>query len=305
MGSFYITSGVIKMFKKLKISLIILLTFITTSSFAWWDSTHMTVAKIAEENLSEKAKTRSYELIHLLKDYYPESPDFITAATWADDVPSTGFTGWAWHGKSIPFDPDNILSTYKKNLIVASLKNNAVYGINQAILTLKNPEAHEYTKGIMLMFLLHIVGDIHMPLHCTSLYSKDFPSGDYGGGMFKLNIDLNGKNSLHALWDSCLTRDGIRLERPLSNAGIAYIEDFKNEITALYPKDSIDELDITDFDAWVYESHKIGSENAYYGIKINDTPSDEYIQKNRKIAYRQIAKAGYRLADILNEVFED
>ena len=98
---------------------------------------------------------------------------------------------------------------------------------------------------------------------------------------------------------------GIRLERPLTDTGTAYIEEFKNEITSSYPKDSIEELNITDFDAWVYESHKIGSENAYYGIKINETPSDEYIQKNRKIAYRQVAKAGYRLADILNEVFEN
>ena len=293
------------MFNKLKISLIILLTFISISSYAWWDSTHMVVARIAEENLSKKTIKRSYELIDLLKDFYPESPDFITAATWADDVASTGFTGWAWHGKSLPHDPDDLLSTDKKNLILASLKNNAVYGINQAILTLKNPEAHEYTKAIMLRFLLHVVGAIHMPLHCTSLYSKDFPSGDYGGGKFKLDIDLNRKNTLHALWDSCLMRDGIRLERPLSDSGTAYIEEFKNEITSLYPKSSIAELEVTDFDAWVYESHKIGSENAYYGIKINDTPSDEYIQKNRKIAYRQVAKAGYRLADILNEIFEN
>lgn len=293
------------MFKKLKISLIILLTLLTTSSFAWWDSTHMVIAKIAEENLSEKAKKRSYELAELLKDLYPETPDFITAATWADDQASTGFTGWAWHGKSLPYDPDNFLSPFRKKLIEASLKDNASFGITQAIKTLKNPDANVYTKAIMLRFLLHTVGDIHMPLHCTSLYSKDFPSGDFGGGKFKLNIDLNGKNTLHALWDSCLMRDMIRLERPLTNAGKNYLEDYKNEIITFYPKNSIDELNVTDFDAWVYESHKIGSENAYLGIKINDSPPDEYIQKNKKIAYRQIAKAGYRLADILNEVFED
>ncbi|NGX34602.1 MAG: hypothetical protein K1060chlam1_00955 [Candidatus Anoxychlamydiales bacterium] len=293
------------MFNKLKISLIILLTFIATTSFAWWDSTHMVIVKIAEENLSKKAKIRSYELTELLKDFYPESPDFITAATWADDVASTGFTGWDWHGKSLPYDPDNYLTTAKKNTILASLKNNAVYGIDQAIKTLKNPDAHEYSKAIMLRFLLHALGDIHMPLHCTSLYSKDFPSGDFGGGKFKLNIDLNGKNSLHALWDSCLMRDGIRLDRPLTDEGIVYLEDFKNEITTLYPKKSIDELDVTDFDAWVFESHQIGCENSYYGIKLNDTPSDEYLQKNRQIAYRQVAKAGYRLADVLNEVFKD
>lgn len=128
----------------------------------------MVIAKIAEENLTEKAKMRSYELTELLKDQYPESPDFITAATWADDVASTGFTGWAWHGKSLPYDPDNFLSPSKKEVIIASLKDNAAFGIKQAIKTLKKPNAHEYTKAIMLRFLLHDVGDIHMPLHCTN-----------------------------------------------------------------------------------------------------------------------------------------
>ncbi len=47
------------MFKKLKISLIILCTLLTTSSFAWWDSSHMVITKIAEENLSEKAKKKN------------------------------------------------------------------------------------------------------------------------------------------------------------------------------------------------------------------------------------------------------
>ena len=296
---------VVQMFSKLKVLLIIGFVSLSFQAFAWWDSSHMVIVQIAEENLSEKTKEETGKLINLLNKNYPECCDFVTSATWADDVASSGFTGWAWHGKSLPYDPDNILSKNQKDIIEASLKENVLIGIEQAIKTLKNPDANEYTKALMLGFLIHIVGDIHMPLHCTSLYSKDFPNGDYGGGKFNLDIDLNGKNSLHALWDSCLTRDYKRLKKPLDEEGIKYLNDFKQEILSLYPKNNIDELDEKDFNKWILESHKIGSENAYHGININEKPSNEYIEQNKIIAYRQIAKAGYRLADILNSIYEN
>ena len=53
-------------------------------------------------------------------------------------------------------------------------------------------------------WLMHLVGDIHQPLHCTALFSvSHFPKGDRGGNEIKLK---RGKN-LHSLWDNLLGRE--------------------------------------------------------------------------------------------------
>jgi len=36
-------------------------------------------------------------------------------------------------------------------------------------------------KEIYLTWLLHLIGDIHQPLHCTAVFSEQFPNGDKGG----------------------------------------------------------------------------------------------------------------------------
>lgn len=53
----------------------------------------------------------------------------------------------------------------------------------------------------MRMFI-HLVGDIHQPLHATTRYANDFKTGDRGGNSFKITGD--GVSNLHALWDSAL-----------------------------------------------------------------------------------------------------
>ena len=36
-------------------------------------------------------------------------------------------------------------------------------------------------KAIYLTWLMHLVGDIHQPLHCTAVFREQFPNGDKGG----------------------------------------------------------------------------------------------------------------------------
>src|SRR5262249_23082933 len=56
-------------------------------------------------------------------------------------------------------------------------------------------------KAIAYCWLLHLVGDLHQPLHATSLFSADhFRKGDEGGNKIPL---VRGKN-LHSVWDGLL-----------------------------------------------------------------------------------------------------
>ena len=36
----------------------------------------------------------------------------------------------------------------------------------------------------MLRFLIHVIGDIHQPLHASTFFSDEYPDGDMGGNKF-------------------------------------------------------------------------------------------------------------------------
>lgn len=38
----------------------------------------------------------------------------------------------------------------------------------------------------MTRYLLHLVGDLHQPLHCTTYVSAYFPNGDMGGNLINI-----------------------------------------------------------------------------------------------------------------------
>ncbi len=70
-------------------------------------------------------------------------------------------------------------------------------------------------------YLVHVVGDIHQPLHSVSLFNATYPSGDRGGNSLKITL-LNGTSqNLHSFWDSGAFRiqnDSWFIIRPMSLA---------------------------------------------------------------------------------------
>ena len=58
-------------------------------------------------------------------------------------------------------------------------------------------------RSYALRLLIHYVGDIHQPLHCSSRYDKTHPNGDRGGNLFELPYHY-GSDDLHGVWDSIL-----------------------------------------------------------------------------------------------------
>jgi hypothetical protein len=59
-----------------------------------------------------------------------------------------------------------------------------------------------FEKSMMLRYLIHVVGDIHQPLHSVQLFDNvHFKNGDLGGNLFKINYTHN-VNNLHKFFDS-------------------------------------------------------------------------------------------------------
>lgn len=57
-------------------------------------------------------------------------------------------------------------------------------------------------KSFLLRYLIHVLGDIHQPLHASELFNDgQFKNGDFGGNLFKIKFE-HGIDNLHALYDS-------------------------------------------------------------------------------------------------------
>lgn len=223
------------------IALAVLLVLIfSIPSHAWFDAGHMAVAYVAYQELSQPVKDRIDVLLRLNPSYdkwrssLPSSTSeadkrmliFMIAATWPDQIKSDntysddGSAGGNipngassrrnigyqdhlrhkyWHFVDLPFTQDGTKLTKKQKKVPSP---NALTQIKafRVVLASNRPDA---LKSYDLVWLLHIVGDVHQPLHCTQRFGKTQPTGDAGGNFVKL-CAAPCKLALHAFWDGLL-----------------------------------------------------------------------------------------------------
>lgn len=147
-------------------------------------------------------------------------------------------------------------------------------------------------RAVALCWVLHLIGDIHQPLHAGSLFSPvTFETGDRGGN----GIPIEDRN-LHARWDSALAGGGVARE-------LEPVVEFVNSETAGSPQ----ELDWT---IWLNESREVlhshvYSRNILAEIRSADanrremnplTLTTDYVNQMQSIARQRLGLAGYRLA---------
>lgn len=285
---------------------------------AWWDAGHMLTAIIAYQNLNPTAKKEVDKLIKVLERDYPYSNNFVSASTWADDIKAEGVKNFnSWHYTNLPFNPYGIA-------IQTPPKVDILWAIDQAKAALAKGTVRPIDKARQLAFLIHFVGDIHQPLHATSYYNNDLPAGNLGGNAFPIASFGRWKN-LHAAWDDgCgYTSDlndintyGEPREK-LSEADMKRIQIFADTIQMMHPVDHLPTVGVLDQDFWALESHKLSIKYAYRGVQSiseegrkkyvqpNDPLSEYYLEAGQKVVAERLAMGGYRLAQILNELFPE
>ena len=302
--------------KRLSLALCSALLGLSRIAAAWNSAGHMMVAAVAYERLTPAAHARVTSLLQLNPDYprwiehaSREERDevaFVLAATWPDEIKSepdyqndgdrpTGADaarniGYAdhlqhryWHFIDLPFSTDH---TPLRQPPVP----NAQTQISLFRKTLASADANDALKSYDLVWLLHLVGDVHQPLHTTSRFTQSQPNGDAGGNLVAL-CQRPCRNELHAFWDDVpgtekspmvAVRRAARLPRPDDRVGA-----------------------IDDERQWVHESFLI-AQNSVYIPPIGDGQGPWRIDgPYRSIAHRiageRLALAGYRLAHLLNE----
>jgi len=299
--------------------------------FAWGSIGHMAVAYVAYQKLSPAAKTRVRDLLKLNPDYdkwekqIPQGTStedhdqiiFMIAATWADDIKgesqysddgsnggntpngasSSQNIGYPdllrhkyWHFIDTPFSPDGsalpeIPAPNAQTQIIAF----------RAVLSSSQPDE---LKSYDLVWLLHLIGDIHQPLHAVTRITQPHPKGDAGGNFVKLFGDA--LPNLHAYWDDlpgadckfcndkmqCVNR-AIVLGRSLAAANA---KDSRNIDTAAWVRESVE------FARTVVYHDPVGVQDQAFTI----VPDSVYERQANRLARRRVALAGARLAQVLN-----
>jgi len=305
----------------MKLLSLLVFSLLSLQCFGWWDTGHMIVSEIAWKHLSREGAATP-ETLDSLKNaitsivtYANDSDDFVTAACWMDDLKKRNMQQFSnWHFINLPICefPDNSNTEACNNISVKSIfasgnqdGNFAVWAINNALTTIKGSQALGFERGFALRNLLHIVGDLHQPLHAVALFSPAFPTGDLGGNLFKVNATW-ANNNLHAVWDSGMGLLNNFIYRPLNSSSSNYISDMADKImqyTAnLTSAINITSKDATNVTAWAMESREVAMEYVYTNISYNSVPSDYYITRGWDVVQNRLGLAGFRLYLLVKQI---
>ena len=178
---------------------------------------------------------------------------------------------------------------------------NAVWAIEQSEATLSNSSG-SLDKERMLRFMVHIIGDVHQPLHAAQYFSAQFPSGDRGGNSWKI-AGVPYATELHAMWDEGLGQWTQNLKRPWNATGQKWVGNLAAKVMGLYPVASMGAFIANrNVSAWAEESFGIAEAFVYTAPQAPTRVPAAYTTQGQAIALKQLAIAGYRLAAALELV---
>ena len=164
---------------------------------------------------------------------------------------------------------------------------------------IKSVSVSDEDQATSLSWIFHLMGDIHQPLHSATLYTKAFKKGDRGGNNIKFEGALatrTNQTELHGFWDS----------RPGEDSDFANVDAKANSLIMAFPVATFDHLNAT-IDECAIESFGLARKVAYNGLTnagrtITELPAG-YEAEAQKTADRQVALAGYRLAEVLEDLY--
>lgn len=286
----------------LKVVATLLLLTLPTSAFAWGPTGHRVVAEIAQRHLTPAAQIKVSQLL--------DGRTLADVANWPDELRSDprfdkyrplhfatvkdGLTSYRDAEKARCGDVVVAI-----NAFTAFLRS----GSRQTLYTVKalsdktdgtgrdacNPQETEpLSRAMALSFLVHLMGDLHQPLHVGGT--------DLGGNLVRVNWMNRWQTNLHSTWDDEMV-DYERLDykeyaRFLDRAGKADAKRWLTGDTISFADEAVamrSKLYVFPDDSEKPEVHLI---------------SYKYVGAHRDRMREQLLKGGLRLAHVLNSVFK-
>jgi hypothetical protein len=296
---------------------------------AWGCEGHQVIALLAEKHLTPNALATAKKILAdspidpTLDRYCKEgkTDPLADASTWPDDMRGLRPGTAPWHYVDIPLG-----TTSREVEKFCDLKEGCVtQAIRDELAVLRSVNSNPKDRADALRFLIHFVGDLHQPLHAAT-------NNDEGGNCVPVTffdaiprlINPQPESyapNLHGVWDTNI------LERTTTGKSVDQVAadldaSFRGKM-ARWQKGS------PNIDAWVWESYKLATKNVYgklptriavetpqivktcaddnhvsvRNLKLNEHLEEPYQDMAAPIVRQQVAKAGARLAMLLNQLW--
>lgn len=257
------------------LSVIVVLLLVLPPALAWGPEGHVVVAELAESRLTDSARVAVRRLLG--------DTTFVSIATWADEVRLTEPETARWH--FVDLDIGEAQYKPERDCRPSATGDCLLAALERFIATLRHPHAPQETRATALKFIVHLVADLHQPLHCADNH-------DHGGNDVAVQFFMEPTN-LHRIWDSgLLQKTGLR-ER-----------DYVRHLEGWLARHDAHALTKGTIVSWTLESHAIAVHHIYPDLPPNRHLAGAYYDTHIRFVDEQLAKAGVRLAKVLNEALQ-
>lgn len=298
-------------------------------ALAWGCEGHQVLALIAEKNLSPHARSMAMKILAAspvspqLRRYCGKSglDAFADSSTWADDERSVQPQTGPWHYIDIPLG----VSHGNLRKYCPSSTGCVVSAIRAQLAVLRNRRATAKERADALRYVIHFVGDLHQPLHTVTnddLGGNCVPVTFQGRAPQETNVQwATYSPNLHAVWDYGIIESHWAGLTPQQLAD-RLEKRYKSRIAAWRSQP----IDVT---AWIWQSHRLAQTVAYGHLpvkiprqtprpvtscngdnhisnrmlKLHENLGPSYVNAATAVVQLQLARAGARLADVLNSLW--
>jgi len=264
-------------------------------ALAWGPQGHRTIGAIADRLLTPGAHAAVLQLLEDDRDKFGNPSGRTTlesVSEWADELHGTPAARPAWH-----YDDGPICGSEEKTRYCPDGQCNTGQ-LKRLIGVLGDARAPAAERNEALKWVVHLVGDIHQPLHAAD-------NGDHGGNLVLVvleGVHTRGRENLHRAWDSDLVQRALharnRQQPPRDiDALTGEAANLEREVGQGTPE------------SWARESNNLARNVAYHyaGFACNSLPSGvvvldaAYLDDAEVVVRERLLLAGARLANLLNQ----
>lgn len=245
---------------------------ISSTAYGWGQKGHDTVAYIAECNLTPEAYKKVTASLG--------GHSLVYFANWMDNASHTPAYAYTktWHYVNI--DEGDTYETSEKNE-----DGDVLVAINSIVDKLKSHTLAPEEENINLRMLIHLVGDMHAPLHCGH-------KSDLGGNRIYVK-HFNSDKKLHSIWDSALVEAAHKWSYTEWQQQIDKFcsDELRAKYTRGTPRD------------WLEETFQ-SCADIYHNTPSGTNISYDYIAHYAPLIESRLLAGGIRLATLLNEIYK-
>lgn len=258
-----------------KSAILLLFAYLPLHSLAWGVLGHRIVGQIADSYLTKKAKASIAAILG--------NESVAISSNWADFIKSDPaykyLSNWHYVNLKAGLTQNEVIS-----LLETDTAANAYTKINFLVRELKNINLPQADKIMYLRVLIHLVGDIHQPLHVGRL-------DDLGGNKIRV-LWFNDPYNLHQIWDEVL----INFQQLSYTEYVSAINFTSKEQRKSWQQEPMS--------VWFYQSYQ-QAEKIYADVKgTEEKLGFQYNFKYKSILDEQLLKGGVHLAGLLNAIFK-